>query len=80
MSEKEAKDDHVERGAHQPHWVRLPGFIADEESDSATSLNESPRLSVSGLAAVVSGVQQRSIAGLFSPAGARGKPKYKKPF
>lgn len=31
MSEKEAKDDHVERGAHQPHRVRLPGFIADEE-------------------------------------------------
>jgi hypothetical protein len=31
MKKKRATDDHVDKYARQPHRVRLPGFINDED-------------------------------------------------
>jgi hypothetical protein len=31
MKKKRATDDHVDKDARQPHRVRLPGFISDED-------------------------------------------------
>jgi len=31
MNEKETTKDHAEENQHQPHRVRLPGFLIEEE-------------------------------------------------
>lgn len=31
MKKKRATDDHLDKDARQPHRVRLPGFVSDED-------------------------------------------------